>query len=322
MKKFECKEISIDGFDVIELFSDNQSAFIVLDIGNTLYRWTWEGKSLLWFPYSLESYLSSEKLAGNPFMYPWANRLASDEFSFEEQHYPLVSNTLYRDSNGLPLHGLLLKSGRWMTKETGSDEHAAWHTAEYHCTEHSEIFAQFPFEHRLEMTHRMDENGIQVTLNIVNEGNKNIPVSFGFHPYFSLENTEREDVKLKVPYRQHVVTDRYLLPTGESEAIEAIIPGQNFSLGRHFLDDGFIHRHSGQHPSFETEDYKLEVVFDDEYACCVLYAPLSETKKYLCIEPMVLPTNSLQKVIADIPVPYVPAHSSRDFTFKMRVSKK
>ena len=59
-----------------------------------------------------------------------------------------------------------------MTKETGSDEHAARHTRRISIrTEHMK-FCSISFEHRLEMTHRMDENGIQITLNIINEGNK------------------------------------------------------------------------------------------------------------------------------------------------------
>lgn len=322
MKRFEAKEITIDGFDVIELFSDNQSAFIVLDIGNTLYRWTWGDKSLIWFPYSLESYMSSEKLAGNPLVYPWANRLATDDFLFDGQEYPLNSDVLYRDVNGYALHGLLLKSGKWTTKEIDSDDKSAWHIAEYHCTEHAEIFSQFPFKHRLEMTHRMEEDGIEVILNIINESDVNIPISFGFHPYFSLENYDRDEIQLHVPFRHHVLTNKHLLPTGDVEDIEAVIPGERFTLGKYFLDDGFIHRIVGQHPSFETTDYKVEIVFDEQYACCVVYAPPAEEKKYLCIEPMILPTNGLQKSIADITVPIVTPHSSRDFTFKMKVSSK
>ena len=61
MTAFESRNTSIDGFDVIELFGENQSARIVLDIGNTLYNWTWKGKKILWFPYSLDNYLNNEK---------------------------------------------------------------------------------------------------------------------------------------------------------------------------------------------------------------------------------------------------------------------
>ncbi len=320
MKKFESKEVTIDGFDVIELFSENQSAFIALDIGNTLYHWMWKDKSLIWFPTSLDTYVSSEKLAGNPLMYPWANRLSSDDFTFEGIHYPLLPDTLYRDGNGFPLHGLLLKTLRWKTKEIGSDDHAAWHVAEYHCELHGEIFAQFPFEHTLEMTHRLDENGIQVTLNVINQDAKNLPLSFGFHPYFSLEKYERSEVMLRVPYHHHVVTDRHLLPTGDLEPIENLMTNEEFPLDRLFLDDGFMNRIQGVYPYFRTADYQLEVIFDDEYDYCVMYAPLGDHKKYLCIEPMILSTNGLNRSVAGKTVPFVPPHSSRDFTFRMKVS--
>jgi aldose 1-epimerase len=322
MAAFEIRKTSIDGFDVIELFSEDQSAHIVLDIGNTLYNWTWKGKQILWFPYSLDSYLSSEKLAGIPFMYPWANRLSSDILHLDGEEHPLTANALYRDSNELPMHGLLLKSGRWVTKDMGVDDFGAWHTAQYESTDMSEIIEQFPFMHTLEMTHRLDNDGIEVNLKVINLDEKKLPLSFGFHPYFNCENYQREEILVNIPFQNHVETDKFLLPTGEFHDIGDFITEGTFQLKKLFLDDGFVNRISGEHPFFETNDYKVEVVFDDEYQCCVVYAPTSEDKKYLCIEPMVVPTNSLNKVINSIQVPEVQSNSQRDYSFKMKISAK
>lgn len=322
MTAFESRNTSIDGFDVIELFGENQSARIVLDIGNTLYNWTWKGKKILWFPYSLDNYLNNEKLAGNPLMYPWANRLSSDVLNFGEEEIILESDVLYKDSNDLPLHGLLLKSGRWITKEMGADEYSAWHTAIYESTEMSEMIDQFPFFHSLEMTHRLDKDGVEVNLRINNTGGKSLPLSFGFHPYFNYENYNREEILLNIPFVHHVKTDKFLLPTGEVNLLEDFLTEGTFPLKKLFLDDGFVNRISGKHPFFETSDYKVEVVFDDEYQCCVVYAPTSSDKKYLCIEPMVVPTNSLNNEIQSIKVPEVQADSHRDYSFKMKISDK
>lgn len=322
MTAFESRKTTIDGFDVIELFSENQSAHIVLDIGNTLYNWTWKGKQILWFPYSLDSYLSSEKLAGIPFMYPWANRLSSEILNINGEEYSLEIQDLYKDSNHLPLHGLILKSGRWVTKDMGADNYGAWHTAEYESTDMSEIIEQFPFMHTLEMTHRLDNDGIEVNLKVINLGESKLPLSFGFHPYFSYEKYEREDVLVTIPYQYHVETDKFLLPTGDLHEIEDFITKDTFALNKLFLDDGFVHKISGQHPSFETTDYKVEVVFDDEYQCCVVYAPTALDKEYICIEPMIAPTNSFNKVIDGIHLPEVLGNSHRDFSFKMKISAK
>ncbi|HUH72779.1 MAG TPA: aldose 1-epimerase [Chitinophagales bacterium] len=322
MAVFESRKSSIDGFDVIELYSEDQSAHIILDIGNTLYNWTWKGKQILWFPYSLDSYLSSEKLAGNPLMYPWANRLSSEVLKINGEECPLDGGNLYKDANDLPLHGLLLKSGRWVTKDMGVDDFGAWHTAQYESTEIFEIIEQFPFMHTLEMTHRLDNDGIDVNLKIINLDDKNLPLSFGFHPYFNYQNYNRADILINIPYESHVETDKFLLPTGELHDIEDFITKETFSLSKLFLDDGFVHKISGKHPSFQTPDYKVEVVFDDEYQCCVVYAPTSEDKKYLCIEPMIAPTNSWNKVIDNIETPYVLAGSQKEFSFKMKISAK
>lgn len=321
MKQYETRSLKIDGFEVVEFVSEHQSASIVVDIGNTLYHWVKNGHSIIYFPFSLEYYSSSEKLAGNPLMYPWANRLESDFIHFNEKSYPLEDKHLYRDGNHLAMHGLLLKSGRWITKELDSDENSAWHIAEYHFNHTSEVFESFPFEHRLEMTHLLDDEGMKITLKILNESDEAIPVSFGFHPYFQFESDEREQLKVQIPYQHHVLTDKYLLPTGELEPSENLLGHYGFELKRFLLDDGFVHRIKGFYPSFTTEKYHVEVEMGDGYQCCVVYAPYSESKPYICIEPMVVPTNSLHRKLKDLEVPLVLPQSSLDFSFKIKVSE-
>lgn len=319
MKQYETRTLKIDGFEVVEFISEDQSASIVVDIGNTLYHWVKNGHSIIYFPYSLETYSSSEKLAGNPLMYPWANRLESDVIHYNGESYPLEDKHLYRDGNHFALHGLLLKSGRWITKELGADENSAWHIAEYHFNHTSEVFHSFPFVHRLEMTHRLDDEGMKITLNILNESEAQIPVSFGFHPYFQFDPDKREQLKVQIPYQHHVLTDKYLLPTGELEPSEKLIGHYGFELKRFLLDDGFVHRMEGFYPSFTTENYHVEIEMDEGYQCCVVYAPYSEAKSYICIEPMVVPTNSLNRIVGDLEVPYVLPQSSLDFSFKIKV---
>lgn len=319
MKRFETRVLQIDGYEVIEFISENQSASIVVDIGNTLYRWTKNGHSIIYFPNSLESYSSTESLAGNPLMYPWANRLETDSIEYNGEKYLLEEKYLYKDANQYALHGLLLKTGRWLTKSMGADASSAWHTAEYHFNHTSEVFDQFPFEHRLEMTHRMDHEGITISLNILNDSEKDIPISFGFHPYFSLEKYDRDKVKVYLPYQHHVVTNNKLIPTGVLEPATDLLGNHHFELKKFLLDDGFVDRISGQYPSFSTEDYQVIIEMDDTFKCCVVYAPTSENKKYICIEPMVLPTNNLQRPIAQLSVPHVAPQSSMDYSFKIKV---
>ena len=50
------------------------------------------GFHILW------NHIFFRKLAGNPLMYPWATVWEQMIF-FEEHHYSLIANTLYRDSN-------------------------------------------------------------------------------------------------------------------------------------------------------------------------------------------------------------------------------
>lgn len=322
MNQFEARVIKIDGYEVIEFLSENQSASIVVDIGNTLYHWIKDGQSIIYFPYSLKAYSESNKLAGNPLMYPWANRLDAEWLDFEEKRYDLDEKFLYKDGNGFPLHGLLLKAKDWYTKNYGADEKGAWHTAVYEFNESDELYETYPFKHRLEMTHRMDHRGISVHLEVFNESEKDLPISFGFHPYFDLRNSTREEVIVDLPFSDHVLTNKSLFPNGELEPSENLLLKNPFKLGKFLLDDGFVHREEGRFPSFSTEKYQLELEMEDAYRCCVVYAPLNEDKQYICIEPMLRPTNSFNSPIDGFAVPGIAPDTFVRIGFRMNVFVK
>lgn len=323
MGQYGSRKATIDNYTIIELFNEDHSISIAVDLGNNLYHWSWKNKEIIWFPNYLEQYQNSKNLAGIPFMYPWANRLGSDAFFFEGQEYPLENSPLIKkDSNDLPIHGLLLKTDKWQIKDHGADDNSAWYISEYIVDENSEIFALYPFLHTLEMTYRLKEDGVAVRIKITNQDTKKLPISFGFHPYFSLEQYNREQVVVHIPCADRVVTDTRLLPTGQLEPAGQLIPNSPFPLKKFYLDDGFVNRTANENPYIETEDFRLEMVVDETFDCLVVYSPYDAAKKFICIEPMIVPTNSLQNEISSFPVPSIAPQSSEIFSFEMKISER
>ena len=55
----------------------------------------------------LESYIDSGKTMGMPILYPWANRLDGDTYSYADSTVTLDDSMtgVRRDGNGLPIHG-------------------------------------------------------------------------------------------------------------------------------------------------------------------------------------------------------------------------
>ncbi|MCO5232332.1 MAG: aldose 1-epimerase [Chitinophagales bacterium] len=323
MEQFGSRKSIIDGYQVIELFNEHQSVSIAVDLGNNLYHWSWKGKNIIWFPHYLQQYQSSKSLAGIPLMYPWANRLGADYFTFEGTKYLIENNQqIVRDTNELPIHGLLLKSDKWQVKEVGADEYSAWYISEYINDENSEIFLNYPFLHSLNLIYRLKSDKVEISLTITNHDEKNLPVSFGFHPYFSLEQYNREQVVLNIPYQNHVITDASLLPTGAFEPAENLLAKSPFPLKKFYLDDGFVNKAVASNAYFETEDYRLEIVPDENFRCVVVYAPYNNDKMFICIEPMIVPTNSLQNSITDFPVPYIAPGISQEYSFEIILSDR
>ena len=107
--------------EIVTLQNNTTTAKIAVNIGNTLFSLNHHNTEKLYFPYTLNEYKQNTKLAGNPFMHPWANGLEGEyippgktlNITFQKKSATL----LYRDGNNLPLHGLLLKSNQWKTTE-------------------------------------------------------------------------------------------------------------------------------------------------------------------------------------------------------------
>ena len=85
------------------------------------------GEELLGQRGGLEAYATKGSTFGIPLLYPWANRLAAMNYSFEGVDVTLSADEspLHFDSAGLPMHGLLGASPYWEVVEAGESGGAA-----------------------------------------------------------------------------------------------------------------------------------------------------------------------------------------------------
>jgi aldose 1-epimerase len=283
-----------NGIEISVLSNGRISAEIAVNIGNTLYSLKQADDELLYFPFSLETYKASSKLAGNPFMHPWANRLEGayiqaegQRYDFPDEHKPL----LYRDGNNLPLHGLLLKSDQWKTVERYEEDGLCSHTAAFQF-EQPDLLSVFPYRHSIQMKHQLKGNTLTVETTLFNNDEKAMPVSFGFHPYFI-----RKDVNaaLTIPAAHTIETNAVMIPTGNliSKEDRWKFSEDSINLAAVSFDDGFqdLKRNPEGQAVFKYEDINVEFGTGYEYA--QIYAPASADKPYVCIEPMTAVTNAL-----------------------------
>jgi galactose mutarotase-like enzyme len=288
------KKIVQNKFEIIQLKNDFIAAEIVVNIGNTLVSVKNEEVERLFFPFSLQEYKSNTKLAGNPFMHPWANRLEGEYLQIENAKYDFPReqlHLLYRDGNNLPLHGLILKSDKWKTIELHEEENYCYHLAEFAFDDQNNR-SIFPFKHRILMKHLLQGNELKIETTVINEDEKELPLSFGFHPYFIKTD---KDLKLKIPANNVIEVNDSMIPTGNifDKSEKWNFKLDEISLDDNAFDDGFQDLKFDENKQAVFSFDKIKLIFGEDYSFAQIYAPLHPEKPYVCIEPMTAPTNAL-----------------------------
>ncbi len=272
----------------------------VPDIGAFGYEFKVNGKPVLFAPTSLEDYGTKHALGrGNPLMAPFANRIDREYYYFQGKKYLLndsLGNFIRAGGSNLPIHGLLAYDSRWeVTKAGASAKDGAYITARIEFYKYPELMAQFPFACVWEVAYRLKDGELECTTSVKNMGGSQMPVHFGYHPYF-VPDGPRADWTLHVAARSHWVVNDVLIPTGALESAEKFLPGSTnvLQLGTSYLDGGFteLDRDAKGLAHFWTagKDRKVEVVFDKNYQTAILFAPLDT--EMICIEPQTGPTNA------------------------------
>ena len=243
-----------------------------------------KGTEILGRVEDLEAAAARGSTAGIPLLHPWANRLAGPRYRVlgREVALDVSSRLLHLDDQGLPMHGVPWSLLRWEVTEASKDRVAArleWSS--------SDLLAIFPFRHRLELAATIHLNTLTLETTVIASSEGPVPVSFGFHPYFSLAGLARENWRLELPPMRKLVLDNSGIPTGDEEPFG----GYNAALGDNGFDDGFALTEERTSCSITGAARKVTVDLLEGYRYAQVFAP--KDKDYLALEPMTAPTSAL-----------------------------
>jgi aldose 1-epimerase len=293
---YSARKAVADGIEIVQLSDRGQGTevSIVPSIGNVAYAMTVRGKNILFSPFkSLVEMKAKPTLCGVPFLEPWANRLDQDAFYANGKKYllnPELGN-LRRDSNQLPIHGLLFSSPHWTVTRLEADGESARVTSRLEFWRYPDLMAQFPFAHAIEMTYRLAGGALEVETLLENQASEPMPVGVGYHPYFQLPDTPRDQWKVHVAAREHIELLPNLTPTGARSPVTLPDPA---SLATTTLDDVFttLVRGKNEHAEFWVEGggRRISVIYGPKYTVAVVFAPPG--KDFICFEPMSAITNA------------------------------
>jgi aldose 1-epimerase len=171
-----------------------------------------------------------------------------------------------------------------------SDANSAWSVSRLEFWRYPDLLAQFPFPHTITMTHRLRDGMVEVETALENHGTDPMPVAVGYHPYFNLHATPRDQWHVHLAARDHMVLNQQLIPTGQSKPLEFEDP---HSLSSTQLDDVFgnLVRDPDGKARFWVEGgrERITVTYGPRYTTAVVYAPRGQ--EFICFEPMSAITN-------------------------------
>ena len=262
---------------------------IVPSVGNIAFSMTVKGHEILHWPFaSVEEFRRKPAMSGIPFVGPWANRLDEQAFYANGTRYAFDME-LGNVRGAIPIHGFLTTTDRWQVMEVNADDTSAWATSRLEFFRQPAWMKQWPFAHTIEMTYRLQSGVLEVSTSITNDSAEPMPVAIGFHPYFQLTDSRRDEWTLSIAAQTHWKLAITKVPTGETEPIERLLntPRAATLRGR-TLDDVFsdlLRDDSGRATlAIAGKSQRLEIIFGPHYRAAVVWAPTPG--EFVCIEPM------------------------------------
>jgi aldose 1-epimerase len=198
----------------------------VLELGATLNFLSLTGKSLI-YGYSD---LSTSSLAScrSGILLPFPNRLDKGKYSFEGKDYQFPIN---EPANDNAIHGFVFTKPFELSSKINNDSVTIICSYDYQGT-----YDHYPFPFRVEASYRLQKDQLQVTHKIMNSGLSDMPVGYGWHPYFTYPSG-LNNVELTMDACEEILLTERQLPTGEFRTCTDFKEGS--SLSEVHLDAGY-----------------------------------------------------------------------------------
>ena len=298
--------------DVVELQdTKNQTTVsIVPSVGNIAFKMSVKGQDILRWPFaSVAEFKAKPAMQGIPFMGPWANRLDEQAFYANGRRYAFDMD-LGNVRGAIPIHGFLTTNDQWKVVEVKADGSSARATSRLDFYRNPMWMKQFPFAHTIQMTYTLQDGVLQVATRIENLSTDPMPVSIGYHPYFQLTDSTREQWTISVAAKTNWLLASNKVPTGETQPIESFLRDpQAAALKDYDIDHVFsdlVRDGSGRSVmSVKGKSQQIDVAVGPNYRAMVVYAPKpappgdpnpnasAAARNFVCFEPMAAITNAM-----------------------------
>jgi len=277
--------------------------------GNVAVEMRIKGFNILRFPYeSMEDFKGTRgPTVGIPFVGPWSDLLDEQAFYANGRRYAFDME-LGNVRGNRPGHGFLTSATEWRVVEVKADSRSAWVTSTLDVYRNPLWMKQWPFAHTIDITYRLQDGVLEVATRIKNLSLEPMPVSIGFHPYFQLSESRRDDWKIAVGARRHWPVGEDKAPTGATQPIETFFANPaDVAIRDLHIDDVFsdlVRDDRGRATmSIVGKSQRIDVLVGPNYRGMVIWAPKPEPtadagapaqdRNFVCLEPLAAVINGL-----------------------------
>ncbi|HYK45600.1 MAG TPA: aldose 1-epimerase [Parafilimonas sp.] len=217
---------------------------------------------------------------------PFVCRLPQGKYMFNDREYTTGKFFLGKEA----IHGLIYDCLFEVT-DSGADEKSAFVSMQYKYTKKDE---GFPFSYECAITYKLqDGNRLSVVTEVTNMSNDKMPLSDGWHPYFTLGNSVN-DLQVQINTNKLLEFDDRLVPTGKILSYNKFQQPELF--GDTFLDNCFIlSDHNNPACILKNKTLQLSILPDASYPYLQIYAP--PHRKSIAIENLSSAPNAFNNKI-------------------------
>lgn len=319
-------EKTVDGFQVYYVQQDGEAvAEIVPALGNNCYAFkVADGEvwlNLIDPPPDLQTLEERPTAYGNPILFPFPNRIRNGAWQFEGKTYQFDKSP----ESPTTIHGLLLNLPYQVDSHT-ADENGATLVCSLNSQDFPDVIRQYPFPFKIEITYTLKDTALTMGIAIKNMGDRNMPMGFGIHPYFSVSispEAEASQAIITVPAAKYWELDEVLVPTGKQHAAAdtlALQSGQPFAKLKldHVFTDVQL-RDGVSRCTIENPDTQHGMVMesDAQFRELVVYTPPG--REAICFEPYTCPTDAINLEAKGIPAGVIVLSPEETFSATIRI---
>ncbi|MDX2196701.1 MAG: hypothetical protein NW207_09810 [Cytophagales bacterium] len=223
-------------------------------------------------------------------LFPFPNRICGGQYIFEGNTYQLPINEADMQN---AIHGFAANKAFAIESEKCTENNAEL-TLSYTTSGHDE---GYPFICKIWVTYTLTaDKGLICSTKISNADTKNLPVGLGWHPYFKLGNAGIDELWLKLPTNEELLSNERMIPTGRKKV--GIKYKKRNKIETTAFDTGYVVDNNSKNTRTTSlkdkeKDIKLRIwqeVGKYGYNFLQIYTP--PHRKSIAIEPMTCATDA------------------------------